>query len=507
MSTLALRLQDRRERLSALPEVGLATPSPYSPLAVQQAETRIDATTPGKIDIYGAPFISDPTGAAARLFLSRAFAAAPVQSVLIDADRNKIQIQYQFEGDDPRSAIRILSQAISGKTDARPVTLPETFGRGSRGRVRLQRYGDRLSGWAVRHEIPGRIRFESPVLVRGRALRQAIEAEFVNAFGVDKFSVQELTGSVLVHYNARQIQKHQIVALLDVALEKTEDFSLAPIDYDLPVSTATVALSAVSQFFLPVLTPVSAALFLYSVIPSFKGAYQILVKERKLGVDVLDAIVVAACLATNQIFAGSVLAMTLSVSRKLVERTESDSKRMLLNAFGKQPRFVWLEVDGAVVETPLEKVKSGDTIVIHTGESAPVDGEVIDGMAMIDQHALTGESAPVEKTKGDKVFAGTTVIAGKARVAVTSAGSDTTAARLAKILNETSGHTLRAQSKGQELADRAVAPTLALGAFSLVARGANSAVAVVNCDLGTGIRMAAPIAMLSSLTLAAQQES
>ena len=158
-----------------------------------------------------------------------------------------------------------------------------------------------------------------------------------------------------------------------------------------------------------------------------------------------------------------------------------------------------------VVETPLEKVRSGDTIVIHTGESAPVDGEVIDGMAMIDQHALTGESAPVEKTKGDKVFAGTTVIAGKARVAVTSAGSDTTAARLAQILNETSGHTLRAQSKGQELADRAVAPTLALGALSLVARGANSAVAVVNCDLGTGIRMAAPIAMLSSLTLAAQQ--
>jgi P-type E1-E2 ATPase len=88
---------------------------------------------------------------------------------------------------------------------------------------------------------------------------------------------------------------------------------------------------------------------------------------------------------------------------------------------------------------------------------------------------------------------------------VTSAGKDTTAARLAQILNETSGHTLKAQSKGQELADRAVAPTLALGALSLVARGANSAVAVVNCDLGTGIRMAAPIAMLSSLTLAAQQ--
>jgi Cu2+-exporting ATPase len=222
-------------------------------------------------------------------------------------------------------------------------------------------------------------------------------------------------------------------------------------------------------------------------------------------VDVLDAIVVAACMLTGQLLAGSVLAVTLSVSRKLVERTESNSKRMLLNVFGKQPRFVWLDADGTAVETPLGQVKPGDIIIVHTGESAPVDGTVFDGMAMIDQHALTGESAPVEKTAGDEVFAGTTVIAGKIRVAVTSAGSETTAAKLARILNETSGHTLKAASSGQKLADQAVLPTLLLGGVSLALRGSASAVAVVNCDLGTGIRMAAPIAMLSSLTLAAQQ--
>jgi Cu2+-exporting ATPase len=52
-----------------------------------------------------------------------------------------------------------------------------------------------------------------------------------------------LTGTVLIHFNPRQIQKSQLVALLDGALEKTEDFAHAPIDYDLPVSTAAVALS------------------------------------------------------------------------------------------------------------------------------------------------------------------------------------------------------------------------------------------------------------------------
>ena len=128
------------------------------------------------------------------------------------------------------------------------------------------------------------------------------------------------------------------------------------------------------------------------------------------------------CLATNQVLAGTVLGFTLGVARKLVQRTEDNSKKMLLNVFGKQPRFVWLEVDGVEVETPLERLKVNDIIVVHTGETVPVDGEVVDGMAMVDQHTLTGESAPVEKIKGDQVLASTTLIAGKVRVAVTSAG-------------------------------------------------------------------------------------
>jgi len=219
---------------------------------------------------------------------------------------------------------------------------------------------------------------------------------------------------------------------------------------------------------------------------------------------VLDSIVVMACLATTQIFAGSVLAWCLSFGRKLVKKTEDDSKKMLLNVFGKQPRFVWLYKDGSEIELPLEKLKLGDIIIVNTGETVPVDGEIHEGKEMIDQHALTGESAPAEKTKGDKVFASTTLLAGKIQVAVTSAGSETTSAKLARILNDTAGYKLRSQSQGEELADKAVIPTLALAGLGLGTIGLNGAAAVVNCDLGTGIRMAAPLGMLTSLTLCAQ---
>lgn len=463
-----------------------------------------DETGLSGIEIVSGALFSDPRGEFARAFYRRAFAVEQVSSIAVDAESRRAEILFR-PGDDLAAGVRKLQTAFRvgvGRLGAQPVEVAEYLGRGPA--FRLFRYAGWASTWVIKHESHGRIRLHNPALFRRSEMRQSIEAELVNTLGVDRFSTQELTGGVLIHYNPKQIQKHQIIEILDSALAKAVDNGPSPVDLDLPVSVVSVILAAASRFALPMLTPLSAAVFLYSVIPSFKGAYHVAFKEKRLGVDVLDAIVVAACLATNQIFAGSVLGLTLSISRKLVEKTERDSKKMLVNVFGKQSRFVWLDKDGTEIETPLEKVRVGDVIVVHTGESAPVDGEVVEGMAMVDQHALTGESAPVEKVKGDKVLAATTLIAGKIRVAVTSAGEDTTSAKLAQILNDTAGYTLDAQSKGEKLADRAVAPTLALGALSLATRGVNSAVAVVNCDLGTGIRMAAPIAMLSSLTLCAQ---
>ena len=144
-------------------------------------------------------------------------------------------------------------------------------------------------------------------------------------------------------------------------------------------------------------------------------------------------------------------------------------------------------------------------IVVKTGEVVPVDGIVSEGMAMIDQHALTGESTPAEKSVGDRVFASTLMVAGKVFVAVESSGGETTSARIGKILNDSAGYKLASQHKGERMADKAVIPTLAIAATALATIGPAGAVAVLNSDFGTGIRMAAPLAMLTSLTLCAHK--
>jgi Cu2+-exporting ATPase len=458
-----------------------------------------------RIQFQSESLFADPRSEVARQFFERAFLAPEVESVEINANRCRGEITFRAGEASSRELIGKISQFLSrGKAAADPLVFPPGFAESKEKIVRLHRHGHKVSTWAVKHEIEGRIRLKNPALYRKRELCQAIERELMNVLGVERYFTNDLTSTVLLYYDDRRIQKHQLIELLDGVLEKSIEIGVSAADLDLPIATASVALAATSTFLVPALHPISSGVFFYSVIPSYKNAHTVLFKEKRLGVDVLDAIVVTVCLVTGQVFAGTVLGWCLSLGRKLVQKTEDNSKKMLLNVFGKQPRFVWLQRDGVEVETPLEKLKLNDIIVVHTGETVPVDGEIVEGMAMIDQHALTGESAPAEKIKGDKVFAATTVLAGKVQVSVTSAGTETTSAKLARILNDTAGYKLRSQSQGEELADKAVIPTLALGALGLATVGPNGAVAVVNCDLGTGIRMAAPIAMLSSLTLAAQ---
>jgi heavy metal translocating P-type ATPase len=476
------------------------------PAAASASDIRVELED-GSIVFHSPSHFSNPQGTLTRSFVDRAFQLPEVQTVEIQGDRRWARISYHSNGAGNRKFFQKVSQLFSGATSKAKAELiiPDKLPEVRKNTIRLHRHGNVISSWGVRHETGNRIRLHHPALHRRKGICQEIERELMNVPGVDRYQTSDLTATVLVHYDARILRRHQLIELLDEALLRAEDLSVSEVDLDLPICTASMALAAVGTVVAPpLILPVGAGLFLYSTVPSFRSAHQVLFKEKRLGVDVLDAIVVLTCLGTGQIFAGTVLAWCLSFGRKLVKKTEDDSKKMLLNVFGKQPRFVWRLKDGVEIETPLEKLQIDDVIVVHTGETVPVDGVIVEGMAMIDQHALTGESAPAEKSKGDKVFAATTMLAGKVHVAVTSAGSETTSAKLARILNDTAGYKLRSQSQGEELADKAVIPTLALASLGLGTIGINGAAAVVNCDLGTGIRMAAPLGMLTSLTLSAQ---
>ena len=344
--------------------------------------------------------------------------------------------------------------------------------RDSKGEIRYFRHGTIVTNWEIKHELPGRLRLVNPIIHRKAELCHAIERELASVLGIDYFKSSPLTSSVLVQYDPRQLSRDQIVEILESCWRHAEHSAERDkMDLHLPLCTASMPIAAVAQFAAPALLAPAAVLFAYTSIPTFKAARSVLFEEKRLGVDVLDAIVVVGCLGTMSIFPGTVLCWCLSFGRVLVKKTQDNSKKLLLNAFGKQPRYVWLYRDGAEVQIALDRLEPSDIIVVNTGEVVPVDGIIVQGLAVIDQHALTGESTPAEKGVGDRVFAATLLVAGKILVQVEKSGNETAFAKISQILNDTAGYKLRSQHRGEQLADKAVIPTLAVGSVGLALMG------------------------------------
>ena len=464
----------------------------------------------GVIRVESAPLFATPDDEACRRFLQAALLVSAIEAAIINTTNTPcIDLYFDVSRHQRKSVLERLASLIGGDAAERrkPLVIsPSVTARDRDGVVRYRRYAGRITGWHVERERVGSIRLNNPVLYRKRALCDAIERELMSVLGVNRYDTNSVKCRVDIEYDPRQLTPSQLIEIIDSALAVAEQpQGLDKIDRSLTICTVSVPFAAIAQFGAPALLPVSALLFVYTAIPTFKNAWKVLTKERRLGVDVLDAIVVLACLTTGQILAGTILTWCLSFGRFLVRHTEDNSKKMLLGAFGKQPRYVWMVKNGVEIQVSLDKLEKGDIVMVHTGEVVPVDGIIVEGMAMVDQQALTGESTPAEKGVGDQVFASTIMVAGKVQVAVERSGGETATAKIAQILNNTAGYTLASQHKGEQMADKAVIPTLCVGAVALATMGPQGAAAVLNSDMGTGIRMAAPLAMLSTLALCAQK--
>ena len=170
------------------------------------------------------------------------------------------------------------------------------------------------------------------------------------------------------------------------------------------------------------------------------------------------------------------------------------------------PRTARVERGGDVQEIPADDVRPGDVVRVRPGERVPVDGEVIEGHATIDQAAITGESMPVEALPGTDVYAATIATLGTLRIRATSIGRDTTFGRVIRMVEEAEGQ----RGAVQRLADRFSAyylPVVALiaAATYLASRDLMATVAVMVVACSCAFALATPVAILASVGAAAKR--
>ena len=249
----------------------------------------------------------------------------------------------------------------------------------------------------------------------------------------------------------------------------------------------------------------SLPIYLYLSAPFILDGIRQIFQERRVGVAVMDSIVAISVLAFGFFWAAGIFFILYTISVMLITKTRNQSADGLVDLIGVAPRVAWIEVDGLEIERPVAELEVGDIIIVHSSEAIPVDGIVVDGMASVDQHMLTGESQPAEMAPGDKVFAATTVLSNELRIRVERKGEETVAAQIEHVLNSTASFQSSIESRGEIMADQGARPMLLLSALTLPFMGASSAIAVLFASFGYNMRIVAPLSVLNFLRKAMER--
>ena len=213
-------------------------------------------------------------------------------------------------------------------------------------------------------------------------------------------------------------------------------------------------------------------------------------------------------------FEASVSVITLVLLGKWLEQRARRQTAGAIEALLKlAPTTARVERDGAVQDVPVAEVRVGEVVWVREGESAPVDGVVIDGQGSVDESLLTGESAPVSKGVDSPVYAATRNLQGVLRLRATGVGADTQLAAIIRQVGEAQGSKAPIQRLADVISGYFVPAVLAIAVATLLAVGASSgdweraimqavAVLVIACPCALGL--ATPAAVMVGVGLGAR---
>jgi len=143
--------------------------------------------------------------------------------------------------------------------------------------------------------------------------------------------------------------------------------------------------------------------------------------------------------------AAAVIVVLILLGRWLEARARGRTGAAIERLMGLRSRTARVMRDGAPHEVAIDAIGVGDRVLVHPGERIPVDGEVIEGTAHVDESMITGEPVPAAKRPGDPVTGGTVAGAGSLMLRATRVGADTTLAQIIRMVEEAQGAKLPIQ--------------------------------------------------------------
>ena len=156
----------------------------------------------------------------------------------------------------------------------------------------------------------------------------------------------------------------------------------------------------------------------------------------RFDIDVLMVVAALGAAALGEWAEGALLLFLFSLGHAL-EHYAMDRARGAIRALADlTPKTARVQRSGSEETIPIEALQIGDKVIVRSGERLPADGQVIEGESNVDQAPITGESLPVSKDVGDKVFAGTINGDGFLLVETTKAPEDSTLSRVISMVEQ-----------------------------------------------------------------------
>ena len=339
--------------------------------------------------------------------------------------------------------------------------------------------------------------------VRMTLHRAAVLEAYLNGQdNIQKATVYERTGDVVLTYRGSRKDAAALLAAYRFDNEELEALVTSHDSRKINQEYQEKMVSLVTgrvfrKVFLP--APIAAAYTVWrSIAFVWKGIRCLL--HRKLEVEVLDALsITASLLRGDYSTAGSVMFL-LTVGSLLEEWTRKKSLDDLARSMALNVDKVWVRTPQGEVLVPLTRVHAGDEIVVRSGNMIPLDGMVLEGEAMVNQAALTGESMPVRKTTGATVYAGTVVEEGECVLVAKAEGGANRYDKIVAIIEESEKLKSDTENRALQPADRLVpsclAGTVATYAFT---RNVTRAISILMVDFSCALKLSMPLAVLSAM--------
>ncbi|BBX21640.1 putative manganese/zinc-exporting P-type ATPase [Mycolicibacter terrae] len=325
--------------------------------------------------------------------------------------------------------------------------------------------------------------------VRGDSRRAvAVEETAGRVNGVRTVHAYPRTGAVVIWYSPKRCDTAEILAAIRDAAGVAAELipARSPRSADIRntdvlrmvIGGTALALLGMRRYVFarpPLLGPsgqlVATGATVFMGYPFLRGALRS-IRSGKAGT---DALVTAATIA-SLVLRENVVALTvlwlLNIGEYLQDLTLRRTRRAISDLLRGSQDTAWVRLAGGTeVQVPIDTVQIGDEVIVHDHVAIPVDGEIIDGEAIVDQSAITGETLPVSVIAGAGVHAGSVVVRGRVVVRATAVGSQTVIGRIISRVEEAQHDRAPIQTVGENFSRRFVPASFILSAFTLLVTG------------------------------------